>query len=70
VILYAASNGYLDSLAVGVLGRYERELESFMTSQHPEIYQAILEKRELTDDIKKQLSAALDEFKSRFSAER
>jgi F-type H+-transporting ATPase subunit alpha len=68
VILYAASNGYLDSLAVGVLGRYERELESFMTSQHPEIYQAILDKRELTDDIKKQLSAALDEFKGRFSA--
>jgi F-type H+-transporting ATPase subunit alpha len=68
VILYAASNGYLDSLAVGVLGRFERELESFMTSQHPEIYRAILEKRELTDDIKKQLSAALDEFKGRFSA--
>jgi F-type H+-transporting ATPase subunit alpha len=68
VILYAASNGYLDSLAVGVLGRYERELESFMTSQRPEIYQAILDKRELTDDIKKQLSAALDEFKGRFSA--
>jgi len=51
-----------------VLGRFERELESFMTSQHPEIYRAILEKRELTDDIKKQLSAALDEFKGRFSA--
>jgi F-type H+-transporting ATPase subunit alpha len=68
VILFAASNGYLDSLAVGVLGRYERELESFMTSQHPEIYRAILEKRELTDDIKKQLSTALDEFKGRFSA--
>ncbi len=68
VILYAATNGYLDSFAVGVLGRFERELESFMETQHPEIYRAILDKRELTDEIKKQLAAALDEFKGRFSA--
>ena len=68
VILYAATNGYIDSLAVGVLGRYERELVDFVTSQHPEIYQAIRDKRELTNDVKEQLSAVLDEFKGRFSA--
>ena len=68
VILYAATNGYLDSLPVGVLARFERELESFVEAQHPEIYRAILDKRELTDEIKKQLTAALDEFKGRFSA--
>jgi F-type H+/Na+-transporting ATPase subunit alpha len=68
VILYAATNGYLDSLAVAVLARFERELESFMEAQHPEIYRAILDKRELTDEIKKQLAAALDDFKGRFSA--
>jgi F-type H+/Na+-transporting ATPase subunit alpha len=68
VILYAATNGYLDSLPVGVLARFERELESFMEGQHPEVYRAILDKRELTDEIKKQLTAALDEFKGRFSA--
>jgi F-type H+-transporting ATPase subunit alpha len=68
VILYAATNGYLDSLAVGVLAHFERELESFMETQHPEVYRAILDKRELTDEIKKQLTAALDEFKGRFSA--
>jgi F-type H+-transporting ATPase subunit alpha len=67
VILYAASNGYVDALPVDAIGRYEQELQSFMESQHPEIYKAILEKRELTDEIKKQLGAALDEFKSRFS---
>jgi F-type H+-transporting ATPase subunit alpha len=67
VILYAASTGYVDALPVEAIVRYERELESFMESQHPEIYKAILEKRELTDDIKKQLNAALDQFKDRFS---
>ncbi len=68
VILFAATNGSLDSLPVGVLGRFERELESFMETQHPEIYRAILDKRELTDEVRKQLTAALDEFKGRFSA--
>ena len=69
VILYAATNGYVDPLPVEVVTRYERELESFMESQHPEIYRTIREKRELTDELKQQLNAALDEFKGRFSVE-
>jgi F-type H+-transporting ATPase subunit alpha len=69
VILYAATNGYVDPLPVEAVTRYERELESFMESQHPEIYRTILEKREFTDELKQQLNAALDEFKGRFSVE-
>jgi len=68
VIMYAASTGYVDGLPVEAIGRYERELQSFIEGQHPEIFKAILEKRELTDDVKKQLNTALDEFKARFSA--
>jgi F-type H+-transporting ATPase subunit alpha len=68
VILYAATNGYVDPLPVEAVTRYERELESFIESQHPEIYRGILEKREITDALKQQLNAALDEFKGRFSA--
>jgi F-type H+/Na+-transporting ATPase subunit alpha len=66
VTLYAATSGYIDPLPVEAIGRYERELESFMENRHPEIFQEILEKRELTDDLKKKLNAALDEFKERF----
>ncbi|HSD09692.1 MAG TPA: F0F1 ATP synthase subunit alpha, partial [Candidatus Binatia bacterium] len=51
VILYAATNGYVDPLPVEAVTRYERELESFMESQHPEIYRTIREKRELTDEL-------------------
>ncbi len=68
VILYAATNGYVDGLAAEAIGRYERELESFVEGQHPELYREILEKRELGDDLKKKLNAALDEFKGRFAA--
>jgi F-type H+-transporting ATPase subunit alpha len=66
--IYAASNGYVDSLPVESIGRYERELESFIDSQHPDIYQEILSKRELTDELKKKIDGALDQFKGRFDA--
>ncbi len=68
LILYAATNGFIDTLPVESLGKYERELESFIDAQHPDIFRDILQKRELTDDIKKKLNAALEEFKGRFSA--
>jgi F-type H+-transporting ATPase subunit alpha len=69
VILYAATNGYVDPLPVDAVTRYERELESFMENQHPEIYRTIREKRELSDELKQELNTALDEFKGRFSTE-
>jgi F-type H+/Na+-transporting ATPase subunit alpha len=67
VTLFAATNGYIDSLAVEDIGRFERDLESFMDAQHPEIYRAIIEKREITDELRTSLRAVLDEFKTRFS---
>jgi len=67
VTIYAASKGYVDGLAVEVIGRYERELEAFMENQHPDIYQDILSKRQFDDDLEKKLNAALDEFKARFT---
>ncbi|HUE39588.1 MAG TPA: F0F1 ATP synthase subunit alpha, partial [Candidatus Binatia bacterium] len=67
VVLYAASNGYVDALAVDAIGRYEQELLAFVDSHHPDIFTAVLQKRELNDEIKKQLDAALDEFKGRFA---
>jgi F-type H+-transporting ATPase subunit alpha len=68
LILYAASNGYVDGLPVEAIGRYEKELQGFIETHHPEIYKAIIDKREITDDLKKPLNAALEEFQSRFSA--
>ncbi|MGH7859748.1 MAG: F0F1 ATP synthase subunit alpha [Candidatus Binatia bacterium] len=69
VVIYAATNGYIDKLPVEAIGRYERELESFMDNQHPELHREIAEKGILSDDLKQKLNQALDEFASRFSAE-
>jgi F-type H+-transporting ATPase subunit alpha len=38
VILFAATNGYIDALPIEALGRYERELYSFIDSKHPQLW--------------------------------
>jgi F-type H+-transporting ATPase subunit alpha len=67
-IIYAATNGYLDPLPVSAVQRYERELYNFLEAKHPQVLPAIREKRELTDDVKAKLDAALRDFAKVFSA--
>ena len=66
VIIYAATNGYIDGYPVEVIHRYEPELESFMDSQHSDLYREIVQKREITDDLRPRLNKVLEEFAARF----
>jgi F-type H+-transporting ATPase subunit alpha len=68
VILYAAINGFVDQLAVGQLKRYEADLLRFIEARKPEIFTQILEKKQLSDDVKAMLNAALEQFKGEFAA--
>jgi F-type H+-transporting ATPase subunit alpha len=61
-IIYAATSGSLDPLPVAVLQRYERELHAFLDAKHAELLKLLREKKELTDDVKAKLDAALAEF--------
>jgi F-type H+/Na+-transporting ATPase subunit alpha len=65
-IIFAGSNGMLDDIAVEEIRRFEAELYRFLDNQKPEVLQAIREKRELNDDIKRQLTEALKQFKQEF----
>ena len=69
VTIFAATNGFVDSLPVEAIARYESELEGFMDAQHSDVYREILEKRELSDDLKAKLKAALEDFGKRFVAD-
>ncbi|MFM8411082.1 MAG: F0F1 ATP synthase subunit alpha, partial [Alphaproteobacteria bacterium] len=68
LILWAATSGYVDDLPVEQVGRFERELFSFVEGKHPQLLADIKAKRELTDDLKKQAAAVLDDFKKAFVA--
>jgi F-type H+-transporting ATPase subunit alpha len=66
-ILYAATSGYIDDLPESELGRYEVELFRFIDNRHPQLFKLILDKKQLSDDVKAALNGALDEFKKEFT---
>ncbi len=67
LILFAASNGYVDEYPVGALGRYEQELFRFVEARHPEVFALIVEKKEINDEVKGALTGALAAFKTQFT---
>ncbi|HXG17613.1 MAG TPA: F0F1 ATP synthase subunit alpha [Methylomirabilota bacterium] len=68
VIIYAGTNGFVDHLPESALKKYEGELSRFIENRHPDIYEDIRTKKELTDDLKTRLNAALKEFNEGFTA--
>jgi F-type H+/Na+-transporting ATPase subunit alpha len=69
-IIFAGANGFLDDIRVEDVRRFEAEFDRFLDDRKPELLQAIREKRELNDEIKGQLTNALNEFKRDFKAPR
>jgi F-type H+-transporting ATPase subunit alpha len=67
-IIYAATTGFLDTLPVAAVQKYERELYNFLEAKHPQVLPAIREKREISDDVKSKLDAALKDFGQVFTA--
>jgi F-type H+/Na+-transporting ATPase subunit alpha len=67
-MIFAATNGYLDPVAVDRLRQYEDELYRFLETRQTGVLSAIAEKKILDDDVKKALNAALDEFGKQFAA--
>ena len=65
VILYALTHGYLDSIPVEDIARYESEIYDNFDSSHADLLKQIRETGELPDE--KKLQAAIEEFDDSFS---
>lgn len=66
-IIWAATNGYLDSIAENQVKRFEVEFIEFLKTKHSHIMKNIAEKKAVGDDVKGQLKSAADEFKAIFT---
>ena len=66
-IIFAATNGYLDSVAVERLREYEDGLFAFLETRHTGVLSLVAEKKILDDEIKAGLKAALEEFGKKFA---
>src|SRR6266568_672325 len=67
MLIYAATNGYLDNTSVDQVVEWEQACYCYMDANHPEIGQAIMDKSvvgkdKMSDDLLKKLGAAIDEF--------
>ena len=62
VIIFAGTNGFLDSVPVSDLGSYEAELYGFLDVSHAGLLTRIKEKKQLDDQLTADLSAALRDF--------
>jgi F-type H+-transporting ATPase subunit alpha len=69
-IIYAATMGFLDPVAVEDVRRYEEELYRFLESRHAGVLTGIATKKILDDDVKAALEAALKEFGEQYMAGR
>jgi len=66
IVIYAATNGYVDDYPPEDLVRYEQELYSFFETRRPEILNAVADKKVLDDELKSKVAAALNELKDLF----
>ena len=68
VIIYAATNGYLDPVPVDQVRAYETELYRFLDTSRVSLMAQLTEKKAFDDTIKGELNKALEEFGKTFAA--
>ena len=67
-VIFAGVNGYLDRLPVNKVRPFEEGLLLFLRGEHKGLLDAIWSKKELTDELRGQLKAAVDAFSKSFAA--
>jgi F-type H+-transporting ATPase subunit alpha len=70
MLIFAGTNGFLDPIPTGQILDYEKELYRFLDTRHPAVLTTIAEKKQLDDDLRAKMQAALKEFADQFAAAR
>jgi F-type H+-transporting ATPase subunit alpha len=69
VLIYAGTRGYLDKIETANVGRYERELVTFLRAKKADLLKAIVDKKDIgKDGIEDKIKASLEEFSKSFAA--
>ena len=65
--IFAGGHGYLDDIPVADVVRFRTELLDYLRASKPEILEGIVREKKFTDEIEKELCAAIESFKLQFS---
>src|SRR3989440_882694 len=69
LIIWSATNGYIDDVPIERIKKFEAELVRFIENSHPGVLQALREKKAIDADIQKDLEQSLRDFKDRWAEE-
>jgi F-type H+/Na+-transporting ATPase subunit alpha len=68
MLIYAGTKGYLDTIAVADIKRYEAELKAAMRGKYKELSENIKAKKDIkADNIEARMKEALDDFAKTFA---
>ncbi len=70
LVIWAATQGYIDDIEIADVKKFEQGLITFVENAHSGLLANIREKKTINDDIKEELKKAVSEFKERFSADK
>lgn len=70
LIIFALINGYLDNIEIKNISQFEEEYLGFIRKDHPEIIEELKSKKDINQELEKQIRQALDRFIERFGADR
>src|SRR6266571_2957993 len=68
LIIYAGTNGFLDTIEVSEVKRFQRDLLAFADTHAGALLNKIATKKAIDDEIREELKKTLSEFKERFTA--
>jgi F-type H+-transporting ATPase subunit alpha len=66
-VIFAGVNGYLDKVAVSDVSKFEQGLLSYMRSEGKDVLDTIRTEKQVSDDTKTKLKAALDSYAKSFA---
>ncbi len=69
MIIYLATNGYLDDLEIEELGDFEIQFREFVIEKHPNVAHRINNEKVLSEEIENELKQAAKEFLEKFKAD-
>jgi F-type H+-transporting ATPase subunit alpha len=64
LIIWIATNGFVDDVAVEDMRRFETEFMAFVENAHPAVLETIRDKKSIDDALKAKMKQAVEDFKS------
>ncbi|TET52363.1 MAG: F0F1 ATP synthase subunit alpha, partial [Actinomycetota bacterium] len=69
LIIFALTNGYLDDIEINKIQQFEQEYLRFIRTVRPKIIKELKSKKDIPQELEKQIREAIDRFREKFSTE-